>query len=256
MGLDADPLERREAGEGFGDDATANPDGEPPAPDQLLSQHRLRAVAPIIFFDVAGPLAVYYGARAAGLSTVVALVLSGVLPAFRVIGTVARHRRLDAIGALILSGIAIGTVTGLASGSARLYLLDGIVPTVVLGGVCLMSLLSARPMMFRLALETMGGDDSPQGRAFAGLWRYPAFRRTLRIITWVWGSVFLAESALQAIIVERASINTAKQTSNLLPVVVLFLTFAWTRLYGKRSQQRGQHVSVAIEANAPGETVA
>lgn len=242
MGLDADPLERREAGEGFGDDATANPDGEPPAPDQLLSQHRLRAVAPIIFFDVAGPLAVYYGARAAGLSTVVALVLSGVLPAFRVIGTVARHRRLDAIGALILSGIAIGTVTGLASGSARLYLLDGIVPTVVLGGVCLISLLSDRPMMFRVALETMGG-DSPKGRAFAGLWSYPNFRRTFQTITLVWGLVFLAESALQAIIVETSSINTAKQTSNLLPVVILVLTFAWTRLYGKRAQQRGRRLS-------------
>jgi SAM-dependent methyltransferase len=210
----------------------------------VAGQHRPRGLAPIIFFDVAGPLAVYYGARAANLSTVVALVLSGILPAFRVVGTVLRHRRLDAIGALVLSGIALGTVTGLASGSARLYLLDGIVPTVVLGAVCLISLLSDRPMMFRLALETMGG-DSQKGRAFAGLWSYPGFRRIFRIITLVWGLVFLAESALQAVIVETSSINTAKQTSNLLPVVVLVLTFAWTRVYGRQAQQRGQRLSVA-----------
>ena len=113
-------------------------------------------LTPILIFDVAGPLAVYYGARSAGLSTVVALILSGV-PGFRVFATVLRHRRLDAIGALVLSGIALGTVTGLVTGSARLYLLDGLVPTVVLGVVCLASLLSSRPMMFRIALETIRG---------------------------------------------------------------------------------------------------
>ncbi|MFZ0173286.1 MAG: hypothetical protein WAL04_16520, partial [Acidimicrobiales bacterium] len=75
------------------------------------------------------------------------------------------------------------------------------------------------------------------------LWSYPNFRRTFQTITLVWGLVFLAESALQAIIVETSSINTAKQTSNLLPVVILVLTFAWTRLYGKRAQQRGRRLS-------------
>jgi uncharacterized membrane protein len=134
----------------------------------MARRARLEALGPIIFFDVAGPLAVYYGARAAGLSTVVALVLSGVLPAIRVVATVLRHRRLDAIGALVLSGVALGTVTGLASGSARLYILDGIVPTVVVGIVCLVSLLSARPMMFRIALQTIG-EDSSRDRTFADM---------------------------------------------------------------------------------------
>jgi len=59
-------------------------------------------------------------------------------------------------------------VTGLASGSARLYILDGIVPTVVVGIVCLVSLLSARPMMFRIALQTIG-EDSSRDRTFADM---------------------------------------------------------------------------------------
>ncbi len=175
------------------------------------------------------------------MSTVLALVVSGVLPAFRVIATVVQHRRLDAIGALVLSGIALGTVVGLASGSARLYLLDGLAPTVVLGVVCLLSLLSNRPVMFRVALETMG-EDTAKGRAFAGMWQYAAFRRMFQVITVVWGLVFLAESAVQAVIVETASINTAKQSSNLLPVAVLVLTFVWTRNYGRRTQERGERL--------------
>ncbi len=204
---------------------------------------RPKALAAIIFFDVAGPLAVYYGARAANLSNVAALVLSGILPAFRVAGTVLRYRRLDVIGALVLSGIALSSVAGLASGSARLYLLDGLVPGIALGTLCVISLLWERPLMFRVALETMG-EDSPKGRAFAELWRYPGFRRSFRTITLVWGLASLAESALQAIIVETSSINTAKQTSNILPVIVFVLTFAWTRAYGMRAQQQGQRLSV------------
>jgi hypothetical protein len=210
-------------------------------PHPMARRARLQALAPIIFFDVAGPLAVYYGARTAGLSTVVALVLSGVLPAIRVVATVLRHRRLDAIGALVLSGVALGIVTGLASGSARLYLLDGIVPTAVLGIVCLVSLLSARPMMFRIALETIG-EDSSKGRAFADMWRFSSFRQTFRVITMVWGSMFLVESAAQAVIVETCSINTAKNTSTVLPVAVLVLTFAWTGAYGRRAQRRGERL--------------
>ena len=207
--------------------------GSEAASDQDARQGRLRALAPIFVFDVAGPLAVYYGARAAGLSTVVSLVASGALPAARVVTTVLGHRRIDAIGALVLSGIALGTVTGLASGSARLYLLDGLVPTVVLGVVCVVSLASAKPMMFRIALETMG-EDSPQGQSFAGMWAHREFRRMFRIITLVWGVVFLVESAAQALIIETSSINTAKNTSNLLPIAVLLLTLAWTRAYGRR----------------------
>jgi hypothetical protein len=241
-----------------GHDATvAGGPSLPTVPGPVGPPDRIRALAPIIVFDVAGPLAVYYGARAAGMSTVLALVVSGVLPAVRVLATVVQHRRLDAIGALVLSGIALGTVMGLASGSARLYLLDGLVPTVALGLVCLASLLSHRPVMFRVALETMG-EDTAKGRAFAGMWQYAAFRRIFRVITVVWGLVFLAESAVQAVIVETASINIAKQTSNLLPVAVLVLTFVWTRNYGQRGQQQGGHFlpeqGEAPQAVLPGTT--
>ena len=207
------------------------------APETSARQDRLAALAPIIVFDTAGPLAVYYGARGAGLSTVGSLVISGVLPAIRVIATIVRRRRVDVIGALVLSGIALGTAVGLSTDNARLYLLDGLVPTIVFGGACLLSLLREKPMMFRIALETMG-HDSAKGRAFESTWRYPSFRRIFRRITMVWGVVFLLESALQALIIKTSAINTAKTTSNVLPIVIFALTFAWTQAYGKRAQQQ------------------
>ena len=200
-------------------------------------QGRLAALVPIFVFDVAGPLAIYYGARRAGLSTVGSLVISGVLPASRVIATIVRRRQVDVIGALVLSGIVLATAAGVISDNARLYLLDGLVPTVVLGGACLLSVLWEKPVMFRIALETMG-PDSPKGRAFESMWRYPSFRRIFRVITLVWGVVFLLESTLQAFIIETSTISTAKATSNVLPVIVVGLTLAWTLAYGKDARQQ------------------
>ncbi|MGD0393940.1 MAG: VC0807 family protein [Acidimicrobiales bacterium] len=233
------PVRRGGFGPAAGNEVVSPSDPVSAGLDPSDAPDRLRALAPIAIFDVAGPLVVYYGARSAGLSTVLALVLSGVLPFLRVGATVVRHRRIDAIGVLVLSGIALGTVVGLASGSARLYLLDGIVPTVAIGIVCLVSLLAEKPMMYRLAAETMG-EDTPRGHAFAEMWTYPEFRRIFRIITVVWGLVFLGESALQAVLVETTSINTAKLTSNLLPLAVFVLTFAWTRAYGRHVQHRSE----------------
>ena len=228
-----------DASRGAGDERVSS--SEPSGGEDIGQTDRQRArfasLAPILVFDVIGPLAVYYGARAVGISTVLSLVLSGVLPAVRIAVTVVRHHRLDAIGALVLFGIVLGTVVGLASGSARLYLLDGVVPTIALGLVCLASLLSQKPMMYRLALETMG-EDTQRGQAFARMWRHREFQYLFKVITLVWGLVFLAESAIQVAVVEFASINTAKATSNLMPVVVLVATFAWTRAYGRRAESR------------------
>lgn len=210
---------------------------QPEKSEATIQQGRLQALIPVAAFDVAGPLAVYYGTRAAGVSTIMALILSGVPPALRVAGTVIRHRRLEVIGALVLSGIALGTVMGLLSGSPRLYLIDGLVPTVALGAACLTSLLSSRPLMFRLALETTG-EDTPKGHEFADMWDHSGFRKSFQVITIVWGLAFLAEAGVQALIIETQSINTAKQSSNLLPVAVLLATFAWTRFYGLRTEHR------------------
>jgi hypothetical protein len=67
-------------------------------------------------------------------------VLSGVLPAFGVALGFLRNRRLDAVGALVLAGIAVGTVLGLATHNARLILVEGSIPTALFGLVCLGSL--------------------------------------------------------------------------------------------------------------------
>ena len=154
------------------------------------NRNRFKAIAKVAVFDVAGPLAVYSLLRSAGLSSVTALVASGALPAVGVTAGVIRHRRVDAIGILVLAGIAVGTVLGLLSGNPRLVLVEGSVPTAVFGVLCLASLWSRRPLIYRFALEFIGA-DTPKGRDFVSLWRYPGFRHVFWLYTVVWGVAYL-----------------------------------------------------------------
>src|ERR1700749_4409159 len=112
----------------------------------------------IAVFDVAGPLLAYNLLRSAGFSSVSALILSGVFPAAGVIITIVQHRRVDALGVLVLAGIAVGAVIGLVSHNARLVLDEGSVPTAVFGLICLGSLATPNPLMYRLAVEFIGPD--------------------------------------------------------------------------------------------------
>ena len=216
------------------------------------NRSRLWSAAKIVVFDIAGPLVAYQMLRSAGLSSVSALVLSGVLPGIAVLGGLIRHRHLDAIGALVLAGIAVGTVLGLLSGDARLVLLEGSVPTAVFGLLCLASLRSRRPLIFRFAHEFMGA-DTPRGRDFDGLWQYPGFRHAFWLFTVVWGVAYLAEAAARIVIVETTSTGTALAVSKVMPYAVAGVLAAWMFLYGRHARRQGERLAAqaAISQAAP-----
>jgi hypothetical protein len=214
---------------------------------QIRDRSRLRSAAKLVVFDIVGPLVAYAMLRSAGLSSVSALVLSGVLPGVAVLGSLIRHRRLDAIGVLVLAGIGVGTVLGLVSGNARLVLVEGSVPSAVFGLLCLASLRSRRPLIFRFALEFMG-PGTPRGQDFDGLWRYPGFRHVFWLFTVVWGVAYLAEAAARIVIVETTSTGTALAVSKVMPYAVSGILAAWMFLYGRHARRQGERIAAAAAA--------
>ncbi len=207
---------------------------------------RFRSIALIAIFDIAAPLAAYALLRSAGLTAVTALVLSGMFPALGVAIGVIRHRRLDVVRALVLAGIVVGTVLGLASHTARLVLVEGSVPTGVFGVACLGSLRAPRPLMFSFARE-FAGPDSPQGREMTELWQYPGYRHVLRVITAVWGVGFLLEAALRIVIVYNTSTGTALASSKATPFIWAAALSAWTLGYGRRQRKKGERQAAAAQ---------
>ena len=93
----------------------------------------MAVLVPIVVFDIAGPIIVQSVARSHGASLTVALALSGVPPAAWILVGMLWRGRVDAVGVFVLSSIVLATLIGLASGSGRLYLLDGAILTGSLG---------------------------------------------------------------------------------------------------------------------------
>jgi hypothetical protein len=137
----------------------------------------------------------------------------------------------------------------LVSGNARLVLMEGSVPTAVFGLLCLASLRSRRPLIFRFALDFMG-PDTPLGRDFDGLWRYPGFRHVFWLFTVVWGLAYLAEAAARIVIVETTSTGTALAVSKVMPYAVAGVLVGWMFLYGRHARRQGERMAAAAEAAA------
>ena len=205
------------------------------------NRSRLAAIARIVLFDIAGPLALYSRLRSLGWSPVTSLVVSGVLPAVGVLLGVVRKHRIDVVGLVVLLGIAVGTALGLASGSARLVLLEGSVPTAIFGAVCLGSIWTSRPLMYRFAVEFMG-EDTPRGRDFADKWRYLGFRHAFTVVSVVWGVAYLLEAAARVAIVESTSTGTALGISKVMPYVVAGILAGWNVAYARQARRKGERL--------------
>jgi intracellular septation protein A len=222
----------------------------PAASEASAGGGRIRAIAMIVIFDVAGPLAAYSLLRSAGMSTVSALLLSGVFPALGLTITAIRSRRLDAVGLLVLAGIVVGTILGLVFHSARLLLVEGSVPTAIFGVACLGSLRARRPLMYSFALE-LTGPDTKKGREMTGFWQFEEFRHIFRIITAVWGVGFLIEAALRVVIVYNTSTGTALAISKVSPYVTAAILSGWTIAYSAHLKRKGER-SGAAASGKPG----
>ena len=207
----------------------------------------------ILVFDLGGPLLAYTLLRSGGMSTVAALIISGIFPALGIAIGALVDRRLDIIGVVVLAGLVVGTVLGLISNNARLYLVEGAVPSLVFALACLVSLRSSKPLIYRFAVELLG-PETPKGRDVVGAWRYPGFRRAFQVITAAWGAAYLVEVAARLAVVETTSTGIALLFSRLIPYVFAFALALWTLVYGEHEKKKAEQLAAA--AGDPGSSAA
>ncbi len=198
----------------------------------------------IVVFDLGGPLLTYAGLRHAGMSAVSALVISGILPAIGIATGALVDGRLDVIGVVVLGGIAVGTVLGLVSHNARLFLIEGSVPSLVFALACLASLRASKPLIYRFAVEILG-PDTPKGRDVTGAWQHRGFRRAFRVITAAWGVGYLVEGGVRIAIIETTSTGIALLSSKLLPYAFALILSAWTFGYGEHEKRKAERAAAA-----------
>ena len=126
-----------------------------------------------------------------------ALYASAVPPIIWSIVEFIRSRRVDAVAAIVLLGIALSILGMALGGSARTLLMRESLASGTIGVVFLLSLFRERPLIFStratVAREMDGG-----AAHFEAVWEaQPGLRQMLRRMTFVWGAFLTLEMLLR-----------------------------------------------------------
>ena len=140
------------------------------------------------------------------LGQVPAFVAASAPPMLWSVVRLARRRRLDAFSILALTGIALSMLAYLGGGITFLRIRERLV-TAVIGLIFLASAAIDKPLIYHLARARVRTRPSSEANAFDAMREHPVFRRTMMVLTLVWGTVLLGEAAISVGLVFVLSIR-------------------------------------------------
>ena len=180
-----------------------------------------------------------------GVSPIIALGAATIFPLAEMVYEIVQTKRVGVIAIVSLAGIVAGFGLSFATGNAIFALLKDSVFTGVFGLVFLGSLLTSRPLIYRLSLDMAGAD--PQARAKGeALWELPAARQTFRLITVVWGVGLLLEAGARVYAALTLPVATATSVSPIISVVVIGATLLWTVRYTRARRAAGARAGIPM----------
>jgi hypothetical protein len=188
------------------------------------------------------------------LGDVKALMASSAPPIAWSIIEFARERKVDALSILVVGGIVLSLV-GFAGGGGvkflqlRENLVNGVIGLVFLGSAAI-----GKPLIYELARASMRR-TSPDGAAeFEALRDNVHFRRTMTVLTLVWGVGLVALCAAHCVLVFAVSIKQYLLISPPTSYATAGLLIAWSFWYVSRARRRGRERTAAAALAQAGQT--
>jgi hypothetical protein len=198
--------------------------------------------------NVGLPYLVYVGTQAR-IGEVHALLAASVPPILWSGIEFARKRRIDAISLLVLAGIFLSLLAFLGGGSARFLQLRENIVTGIIGLAFLISAAAGRPLIYQLALAQTSRSGSAESNAEAnrlkGLRDKPQFRRTMMVMTLVWGFGLILQTMVACVLVFQMSIARYLLVSPFVGYGIIGGLMLWTFWYGNRAKKRGMAARAA-----------
>ncbi|OEV03725.1 hypothetical protein AN216_10590 [Streptomyces oceani] len=182
--------------------------------------------------DLVLPLGLFYVFRAAGLSQLVALLLSATPPALHTLYTMVRHRRVETIGVFVLGIVILSSAVSVISGDPRAVLVRGAVLTGLIALWILSTVLLARPFVFRALEALLPG----KRQVLDQLWREdPDFRSVWQRITVLWGLGLLADAVIRVIMAYTLPVDSVPAIEGVLYIVTWIALQVVTQLWLSRT---------------------
>jgi hypothetical protein len=203
----------------------------------------VRSLARDIALNASVPLACYYLAkRFVSPSELVALLLATAFPTLKSVHDVLRRHELDPVAVLVLLGLVTSIFALFVGGNPRVLLIRESFFTGAFGLACIVSLMFPRPIMFYFGRHFMAGKDPAKRKLFDARWENPIARRAHRLVTIVWGLVYVGEFGIRVALVYTLSIPVVLTVSPFLMGIPTIATIAWTFRFAYKT--RGRLVSV------------
>jgi hypothetical protein len=195
---------------------------------------------------------VIYSYAEAPLGEVRALLASSAPPIAWSLVEFTRNRRVDALSMLVLAGIALSLLAMLGGGGAKFLQLREKLVTGAIGLAFLVSALIGKPLVYELARANMRRKSEGEAQQFEALRVHAGFRRTMTVMTLVWGLGLVADVAIGVALVFTLSIGTYLIVNPILSYSTMGALTLWTFLYGQRARRRGEARRAAAEQVAAG----
>jgi len=180
------------------------------------------------------------------LGDVRALIASSAPPILWSVAEFVRKRRLDALSMIVLGDIALSLLAFLGSGSVRFLQLRENFVTVFLGLVFLGSAALGHPLIYQLARATMRRKSQAELDSFDAPRDNNNLRRTMTIMTVVWGFGLLGAAAVSCALLFVVSIGTYLLVSPAVNYGMMGALGFWTYWYSRRQRRKGDARRAAL----------
>lgn len=190
----------------------------------------------LLLWDVALPLAAYYGLRLAGQSERISLLAGAGLAAIRIAWVAVRDRSFDGFAALLAGVLGVGLVLSLVTGDTKFLLLKESFATATAAIVLLLSCFGRTPMV--LVAVRAGSNAAKRAEIDRLSEEVPAFRRAFTRMSAVWGVALLLEAALRVPLVYTLSADVMNALSVILLLAVIGGLSLWSVRYAGKIQEK------------------
>ena len=215
---------------------------------QTFIRERGARVAFEVLINFVGPYLIFTLTKKS-LGDVHALMASSAPPLAWTVIEFARTRHVDALSILVLTGIALSLLAYLGGGGVRFLQLREKLVTVSIGLVFLGSAAIGKPLIYELARATIKRRSSTELADFEAMRDNVFFRRTMMLMTLVWGFGLVAEAGVAVALVFSLSIQQYLLVSPVVGYSTMGGLSLWTYWYSRRQRRKGE-ARRAAEAEA------
>lgn len=208
-------------------------------PDTPQSRGLLRGLLVSVALNAVVPVLLYQSSkRFFAASEFAALSIAALFPLGWSVVDLLRVGSFDPVAVLSLLSIVVSMVAVILGGSPTLLLIRESFFTGAFGIACFASLVFPRPIMFYFARYFTAGRDPIRIADFDAGWQRPGFRRTMRLMTMVWGASLLMEFIIRLTLVYTLPASIVLVVSPIILGGLLLATISWTFAYGRRMRAR------------------